>query len=505
MTVDQSIFEYTNYLSFIDLFESQVARHHERVFTLYQLPNTPKLEFRTLTYGQFDSITTCLADEWSSQLETVQRVGILTGVSVQSFLAMLVVLKLGKIFFPISTGNSETTITELLASTDTQFLIASGEYRQIAQSCTRELPVVSVKIWELSDLERLAIPSFSYHKRNYWPVTKPNDIVIIIQSSGTTGHPKPIYLDNQWLVIQTLNSPIQRRGGGIHSSEPCIERNDTLLSTSAAFHAFGLAVYLTPLMIGAKVFIFHKLPPCTEDLLAAAAKSNATIMTTSPANLEALVKYIHTGGDNEFTIGVLKQLKFCLCSGAPLSLDVRNALQFKGLKIQCGYGSTAITHLCALVLLTDGGKTDPLMLEMEIGKSRLVESCIVVGHNKRQTAVLVELDVEQSSCYQPDQIVSEVQAANLSAAQAHSVISVPDMIYILPPNRKLPVTSKGTIARKEAVEQFEKEIDGMYLYIFQGHSELPITSIKGTIPRKETLKQFEKEIDELHKSFENYQ
>ena len=59
-------------------------------------------------------------------------------------------------------------------------------------------------------------------------------------------------------------------------------------------------------------------------------------------------------------------------------------------------------------------------------------------------------------------VYGAVNAANKVAEQSHSIIAVPEMVYILPPGKKIPVTSKETIARQEVLKHFQKEIDGMY-------------------------------------------
>ena len=44
----------------------------------------------------------------------------------------------------------------------------------------------------------------------------------------------------------------------------------------------------------------------------------------------------------------------------------------------------------------------------------------------------------------------------------HSVILVPDMVYILPRDVQLPLTDKGSVFRKEVNSIFNNEIEQLY-------------------------------------------
>ena len=44
----------------------------------------------------------------------------------------------------------------------------------------------------------------------------------------------------------------------------------------------------------------------------------------------------------------------------------------------------------------------------------------------------------------------------------HNAIQVPDMVYILPVKKHLPLTGKGTVSRSQAMDEFHQEIEQMY-------------------------------------------
>ncbi|KAI8144425.1 hypothetical protein BJV82DRAFT_656291 [Fennellomyces sp. T-0311] len=513
MTVDGRIFDYNDYSSFIEFFQAQVARYHDKICIQFQSPGSSELRFTAVTYGQFDRITSYLVREWSSKLEGVQCVGVLSDDCVQSLIAMAAILKLGRIFFPISTGNSKAAITQLLIGTNTQYLFASEQYTDIARTCASRSSVAHVNIWESFDVEHLitlSTRSDSSTYSNYRSGSKNlSDVVLMIQSSGSTRLPKPLCLSNQWLVREVQ---IFAQKEGTCSVDPSIQSNDTLILTSAVYRAFGQLSYWTPLSVGAKVFMFRSRPPIVPDLLSVAAKSNATVMISSPIYLENTAKYLQADGNNEAITAVLKQFKLCLYSGASLGLHVGNLLHLRGLNVQCAYGSTVsnyhlwepfgdgLYHLLIrgdypslftnvienvgpggyfatgylfqeeppksgywryarrindTLVLSDGGKTDPILLENEIRSSSLIKRCLVFGHSRSHTGVLIELNMEQAVKYQQSELLTKVyevvKAANDAAAQGHSIIAVPEMVYILPPNRSLSTTSKTPLHENSVI------------------------------------------------------
>ncbi|KAI8137625.1 hypothetical protein BJV82DRAFT_634586 [Fennellomyces sp. T-0311] len=105
MSVTQHIFNHSDWTSCIQLFETQAARYHNRTFIHYQTSDR-KLVFRTITYRQFNNMANYQANKWLPQLDGVQCIAFLGGDPLQSLLAMAAISKLGRTFFPLSTGNS---------------------------------------------------------------------------------------------------------------------------------------------------------------------------------------------------------------------------------------------------------------------------------------------------------------------------------------------------------------------------------------------------------------
>ncbi|KAI9252908.1 hypothetical protein BDA99DRAFT_520376 [Phascolomyces articulosus] len=124
------------------------------------------------------------------------------------------------------------------------------------------------------------------------------------------------------------------------------------------------------------------------------------------------------------------------------------------------------------LVMKNGEKTNPIPMENRVSNVDIVRKCTVIGENRECTAILIELKMEQAIRYTPKEMLSKiyegVKEAN-KVAPSHSTIMVPQMIYILPMNKKLPTTAKDNVIRKKAVQVFESEIDQMYNdFLFQG-------------------------------------
>ncbi|KAL0092096.1 hypothetical protein J3Q64DRAFT_1819684 [Phycomyces blakesleeanus] len=117
------------------------------------------------------------------------------------------------------------------------------------------------------------------------------------------------------------------------------------------------------------------------------------------------------------------------------------------------------------LIMQNGEKTNPLPMEATIRQCPIIFQCAVFGQGRQCTGVLIELSSEECQKYAPDEMIdlvySAVQNANKDAP-SHSVI-LKQMIKILPLNKKLPSTDKGTIARKRSYEQYKVIIEKLYM------------------------------------------
>ncbi|KAI9496238.1 hypothetical protein BDB00DRAFT_869539 [Zychaea mexicana] len=118
-----------------------------------------------------------------------------------------------------------------------------------------------------------------------------------------------------------------------------------------------------------------------------------------------------------------------------------------------------------ILLMSIGEKLNPVPMEEEVCNEDIVRSCIIVGEDRPWTSALVELIMDKALQRSPVEMTSKVYEAVNRAnrhAPSHGLVTVPDMVYILPLNKQLPTTPKGSVIRPKAIETFNRELDEMY-------------------------------------------
>ncbi|KAI9030908.1 hypothetical protein CLU79DRAFT_785955 [Phycomyces nitens] len=145
-----------------------------------------------------------------------------------------------------------------------------------------------------------------------------------------------------------------------------------------------------------------------------------------------------------------------------------------------------------ILVMENGEKTNPLPIEATIRQCPIVHQCAVFGQGCQCTGVLVELSPDECQKYAPDEMVnlvySAVQKAN-KEAPSHSMI-LKQMIKILPLNKTLPATDKGTIARKKSNEQYKDMIDKLYEDFLTASTSLDNSSNDASEWSPEKVKMF---------------
>lgn len=124
------------------------------------------------------------------------------------------------------------------------------------------------------------------------------------------------------------------------------------------------------------------------------------------------------------------------------------------------------------LIMENGEKTNPVPMEATIRQSNMVKQVAVLGHGRQCTAALIETDMAHAIKFTPNDIISAVQDAVKDANKdcpSHSTI-LPQMIKILPLNKTLPSTDKGTVMRKKAEASYQEIVDKLYKDFFDGPS-----------------------------------
>jgi hypothetical protein len=124
------------------------------------------------------------------------------------------------------------------------------------------------------------------------------------------------------------------------------------------------------------------------------------------------------------------------------------------------------------LIMENGEKTNPVPMEAIIRQNPVVKQVVILGQRRQCTAALIEIDLKHALKFNPEQIIASVreavEKANVSCP-SHSVI-LPQMIWILPFDKALPSTDKGTVMRKKAAAEYADIVEKLYKDFIEGPS-----------------------------------
>lgn len=111
-------------------------------------------------------------------------------------------------------------------------------------------------------------------------------------------------------------------------------------------------------------------------------------------------------------------------------------------------------------------------MKATIRQSPLVKQVAVLGQQRQCTAALIEVDMDYAMHFGPEDIISGVHAAVKEANKEcpdHSTI-LSQMVKILPFDKTLPSTDKGTVMRKKAEAAYKDIVEKRYKDFLDGPS-----------------------------------
>lgn len=124
--------------------------------------------------------------------------------------------------------------------------------------------------------------------------------------------------------------------------------------------------------------------------------------------------------------------------------------------------------------MQNGEKTSPVPMESNIRQCPLIRQVVVFGEDRLATAALIEINMEYAIRFGPEEIVSIVHDAVKNAnddCPSYSAI-LPQMVKILPLNKIIPCTDKGTVLRKQAEAEYHDIIEKLYKDFLEGPSRI---------------------------------
>lgn len=162
----------------------------------------------------------------------------------------------------------------------------------------------------------------------------PDDPMILMYTSGTTGAPKGALLPHRKTLANSLNAQL---------FFDCCGR-DRVLVVVPLFHSFGLQILSIPaLYAGASLVLQRNFDAAA--LWQAVADHDVTFFGGVPTMFRDLLAALDARADRA---ALVAKLRFAFTAGAAIPVELIHAFQQRGLLLKQGFGQTETSILCCL-------------------------------------------------------------------------------------------------------------------------------------------------------------
>lgn len=193
----------------------------------------------------------------------------------------------------------------------------------------------------------------------------PDDPMMIMYTSGTTGVPKGALLPHRKTLFNALNA-LHFFGLGT---------GDRVLVALPLFHSFGLAILSLPtLYAGGAVHLVPRFEP--NDVWQRVQAERITFFGAVPTMFQALREALEEPGA---TPRDLSSLRFLFSAGAAIPVELIRAFEQRGLLVKQGFGQTETSILCALDARDAIRKAGSVGRPVFHGELRIVEQASIGG------------------------------------------------------------------------------------------------------------------------------
>jgi fatty-acyl-CoA synthase len=162
----------------------------------------------------------------------------------------------------------------------------------------------------------------------------PDDPMMILYTSGTTGVPKGAVLPHRKALFNSLNAQLFFQ----------LSAADRVLIALPLFHSFGLNILALPILYaGGSLHLEPRFEPASVwDTVGA---RGITYFGAVPTMFQALLEALEDAPATRFS---LRSLRFLFSAGAAIPIELIRAFERHGLVVKQGFGQTETSILCCL-------------------------------------------------------------------------------------------------------------------------------------------------------------
>jgi len=287
---------------------------------------------RALDYrGLFERTARCAAVLRASGLARGERCALLLGNRSAYLETVFAAAQIGAIAVPLNARLTARELAPLVADCAPRLLVHEASLADTAAAACRERSVERIACGGAPDDYEARLAAAAPW-REVAPVS-PDDPMLLMYTSGTTGAPKGALLPHRKTLYNSLNAQLFFG----------LTREDRVLVVLPLFHSFGLAILSIPaLYAGASVHLRPRFDPAAvwDDV----ERERISYLGGVPTMFRALHAELEAGPRRRD----LASLRFLFTAGAAIPVDLVRAFETRGLVLKQGFGQTETSILCCL-------------------------------------------------------------------------------------------------------------------------------------------------------------
>ncbi|RAK95922.1 NRPS-like enzyme [Aspergillus ibericus CBS 121593] len=454
-----------------------------------------------------------------SSEDPVQVVGLLAPSDFEYLITLLAVSRLGHTVLLLSTRIAEDAYVSLIENTKATFLITYSSFQTMGEKVAERTGIIQQPLLAREDYDSPSTATLSLPSAHLDGAIEAKHVCWIIHSSGSTGHPKPIYQTHSGALRNYANN-FGLRG----------------FITLPLFHAHGISCLFRAVHSEKLIYMYNANLPLTAPNLLSTLEEHPEIeiLYAVPYALKLL-------SESAEGLQMMARLELVMFGGSACPKPIGDKLVQNGVRLVSHYGTTetgqlmtsfrerddldwdyvrpgpsllpylrweeqmpGIYELCVLegwpskvasnrpdnsyatkdlfekhptkanawryyarlddtLVLENGEKANPLIIEGVARNDPNVAEAIAFGANKPRLGLFLIPSVN-SHCKTEDELIETVfpsiERCN-AELPAYAYISR-DMIHVLPPDAVYRKTDKGTVIRSAFYRDYQEKIDQIY-------------------------------------------
>ncbi|PGS55929.1 long-chain-fatty-acid--CoA ligase [Bacillus sp. AFS041924] len=286
-------------------------------------------------------------------------VALLLGNSSEFLIAYYGILRLGAFVVPINPLFTQVEICYIIKNSQVKVVIAHGSLEEKLVNIKKELINLNFVIYIEEKKQEWTWNRLMESRGHVIETTivDPEDLAVILYTSGTTGKPKGAMLTHRNLVsnADSISRLVE------------LDETDRVVAVLPMFHVFCMTVCLNaPIARGATILIQPKFSPA--DLVSTIHKRNATVFAGVPT-MYSFINQLPEANSEDF-----RSIRVCISGGASIPVELLHKFESKfKVSILEGYGLSETAPLVAINPLKGIRKPGSIGLNIPDVQSKVVD------------------------------------------------------------------------------------------------------------------------------------